>query len=151
MRPYPARSPKAWRRWSPPCRRKGCRIPLPPRPARSRNEASRRYRRRPKKAARGPRRPEGPRGMGARRMKSSFVPSDIEEHGFAFTLKTDIEAIGVFAFLIRDQGRDAGLVFDAGRNRVSGVCRFLFRKIHPCVKTDVDATRNDPESDVRGH
>src|SRR5690606_10772094 len=45
--------------------------------------------------------------------------------------------------------RDPDLVLDARKYRILRVRGFLVAEVHPRVQADVDATRDDPERDVR--
>ncbi len=73
---------------------------------------------------------------------------DIEENCLFRPLKVDVEAIDAIAFGLREEGRDAVLVFQLRKDRVFGIGRFFVCKVDAGVQADIDSTGNDPGRDV---
>src|SRR4051812_42540600 len=90
----------------------------------------------------------------ARLPGASPAASDVEEHGLALALKTDVERVDGGAVALGaagEQGRAPDGRLDHVEDRVFGVGVGLVGEVDPCREPDVDPARREPHVDVRRH
>src|SRR5216684_6218299 len=78
----------------------------------------------------------------------------VDENGLLVALQIDVEDVDdlrAAGAALRDQGLAPDLGLDDIEYGVGRIRSFLVGEIHPRVESDIDATRHDPEIDVRRH